>query len=80
MVSIITYARFYSQMENRANEYMVCSGAPNRTRFHAVYVCDMAVDMITACEEIRDPASGSALKIKIGKGYRYFFQAWMTMS
>ena len=58
----------YLQLENRANEYMVSSGASNRTRYHAVYVCDMAVDMVTACEDIRDPASGNEIKIKIGKG------------
>ena len=46
----------------------MCSGAPNRTNYHAVYVCDMAVDMIAACEEIRDPVSGGGIKLKIGKG------------
>jgi len=56
-----------NKIDCRNNEFMVCCGAPVPTKYHAVYVCDLAVDMMAACAQIPDPSNGGApLKVKIG--------------
>lgn len=38
--------------------YMVVSGAPNKDPNHAERICDMAMDMVDASREIKDPSGG----------------------
>ena len=33
---------------------MVVSGAPDRTKYHAIHICDMALDMVEAKAGLRD--------------------------
>lgn len=45
---------------------MVVSGAPEKDINHAEKVCDMALDMIEAITDLKDPSTGSHLKIRVG--------------
>ena len=43
------------------------SGAPIQTQFHAVYMAEMAFDMVEAMRNLRDPADGNvSLRIRVG--------------
>ena len=48
---------------------MVVSGAPIITKFHAVYISDMAFDMVAAMQDMEDPSQGpgSNMRIRVGK-------------
>ncbi len=48
---------------------MAVCGAPVQTRYHAIYVCDLAVDLLQEVEQVVDPADGprSNIKIKVGE-------------
>ena len=48
---------------------MVVSGAPDRTKYHAIHICDMALDMVEAMTGLRDPSSKGNMKIRVGKIY-----------
>ena len=48
---------------------MVVSGAPDRTKYHAIHICDMALDMVEAMTGLRDPSSKGNMKIRVGKTY-----------
>lgn len=45
---------------------MVVSGAPDKTRYHALHICDMALDMLDAMGELRDPSTDGHMKIRVG--------------
>ena len=52
---------------------MVVSGAPVKTKFHAVYVTDMSLDMIEAIKRVPDPSKpGNSLRIRLGKIIQQF--------
>ena len=43
------------------------SGAPIQTQFHAVYMAEMAFDMVDAMRNLRDPADENvSLRIRVG--------------
>lgn len=42
------------------------SGAPEKDQNHAEKVCDMALDMIEAITDLKDPSTGQHLKIRVG--------------
>lgn len=42
------------------------SGAPEKEQNHAEKVCDMALDMIEAITDLKDPSTGQHLKIRVG--------------
>ena len=43
------------------------SGAPIQTQFHAVYMAEMAFDMVAAMRDLRDPADENvSLRIRVG--------------
>jgi Adenylate and Guanylate cyclase catalytic domain len=44
----------------------VVSGAPLKEQSHAEKVCDMALDMIEAITDLKDPSTGQHLKIRVG--------------
>lgn len=45
---------------------MVVSGAPEKDQNHAEKVCDMALDMVDAITDLKDPSTGSHLQIRVG--------------
>lgn len=55
-----------SQVETIGDAYMVVSGAPEKEINHAEKVCDMALDMVEAITDLKDPSTGSHLQIRVG--------------
>lgn len=54
-------------METIGDAYMVVSGVPERSHYHAEHVADLALDMISAMPTLCDPSKASQhLKIRIG--------------
>lgn len=45
---------------------MVVSGAPEKDFNHAEKVCDMALDMVEAITDLKDPSTGTHLRIRVG--------------
>ena len=55
-------------METIGDAYMVVSGVPERSKYHAEHVADLALDMISAMPKLIDPSkSFPHLKIRIGR-------------
>nr|CAD7456517.1 unnamed protein product [Timema tahoe] len=54
------------EVETIGDAYMVVSGAPEKEQSHAEKVCDMALDMVEAITDLKDPSTGSHLKIRVG--------------
>ena len=55
-------------METIGDAYMVVSGVPERSMYHAEHVSDLALDMIAAMPTLIDPSKSSQhLKIRIGE-------------
>lgn len=55
------------KVETIGDAYMVVSGVPERSKYHAEHVADLALDMISAMPTLVDPsASFPHLKIRIG--------------
>lgn len=57
---------FIKQVETIGDAYMVVSGAPEKDFNHAEKVCDMALDMVEAITDLKDPSTGSHLRIRVG--------------
>lgn len=49
------------QVETIGDAYMVVSGAPQTESNHAEKVCDMALDMVEAITDLKDPSTGLSL-------------------
>ena len=45
---------------------MIVSGVPDRIPNHASEILEMAIDMLVLINTIRDPVSGSPMRIRIG--------------
>ncbi|CAH2096942.1 unnamed protein product [Euphydryas editha] len=54
------------KVETIGDAYMVVSGAPEKEDNHAEKVCDMALDMVEAITDLKDPSTGSHLSIRVG--------------
>ncbi|KAI5703102.1 hypothetical protein M8J75_007681 [Diaphorina citri] len=54
------------KVETIGDAYMVVSGAPEREHNHAEKVCDMALDMVDAITDLKDPSTGAHLQIRVG--------------
>ncbi|XP_049836050.1 soluble guanylate cyclase 88E [Schistocerca gregaria] len=54
------------KVETIGDAYMVVSGAPEKEKNHAEKVCDMALDMVEAITDLKDPSTGSHLQIRVG--------------
>ncbi|XP_041985381.1 soluble guanylate cyclase 88E isoform X2 [Aricia agestis] len=54
------------KVETIGDAYMVVSGAPEKEDNHAEKVCDMALDMVDAIKDLKDPSTGSHLSIRVG--------------
>jgi len=56
----------FLQVETIGDAYMVVSGAPEKTKYHALHICDMAIDMLEAMGTLRDPSTDGNMKIRVG--------------
>ncbi|GFO01294.1 soluble guanylate cyclase 88e [Plakobranchus ocellatus] len=54
------------KVETIGDAYMAVSGAPTVTRFHALHMCDMALDMRESMSALVNPANNESMKIRIG--------------
>uniref|UniRef100_A0AAR5PZ29 guanylate cyclase n=3 Tax=Dendroctonus ponderosae TaxID=77166 RepID=A0AAR5PZ29_DENPD len=54
------------KVETIGDAYMVVSGAPAKEGNHAERVCDMALDMVEAITDLKDPSTGQHLRIRVG--------------
>ncbi|KAF4526892.1 hypothetical protein B566_EDAN014514, partial [Ephemera danica] len=54
------------KVETIGDAYMVVSGAPEKDVKHAEKVCDMALDMVDAITDLKDPSTGTHLQIRVG--------------
>ncbi|KAL5273594.1 hypothetical protein ACFFRR_000382 [Megaselia abdita] len=54
------------KVETIGDAYMVVSGAPEKDTDHAEKVCDMALDMVDAITDLKDPSTGQHLRIRVG--------------
>lgn len=54
------------QVETIGDAYMVVAGAPEVCNDHSARILDMALDMVDALADLRDPSTGGSMKIRIG--------------
>lgn len=54
------------QVETIRDAYMVVAGVPNKTTFHAHHICDMALDMLSSIDHLKDPSTGDNIQIRVG--------------
>ncbi|KAH8369466.1 hypothetical protein KR009_011687 [Drosophila setifemur] len=54
------------KVETIGDAYMVVAGAPDKDANHAERVCDMALDMVDAITDLKDPSTGQHLRIRVG--------------
>lgn len=45
---------------------MVVAGAPEKTKYHAHNICDMALDMVRSIDHLKDPSNGNNIHIRVG--------------
>lgn len=57
-------------METIRDAYMVVAGVPNKTTFHAHHICDMALDMLSSIDHLKDPSTGDNIQIRVGESAR----------
>lgn len=56
-----------TQVETIRDAYMVVAGVPNKTTFHAHHICDMALDMLSSIDHLKDPSTGDNIQIRVGE-------------
>ncbi|XP_072367934.1 soluble guanylate cyclase 88E-like isoform X12 [Scyliorhinus torazame] len=54
------------QVETIGDAYMVVAGVPEKTKYHAHNICDMALDMVRSIGHLKDPSTGSNIQIRVG--------------
>lgn len=57
---------FLFQVETIGDAYMVVAGAPEKTKYHAHNICDMALDMVRSIDHLKDPSNGNNIQIRVG--------------
>ena len=56
----------FLQVETIGDAYMVVAGAPEKTKYHAHNICDMALDMVRSIDHLKDPSNGNNIQIRVG--------------
>lgn len=64
--STISALSDFSQVETIGDAYMVVAGAPEKTKYHAHNICDMALDMVRSIDHLKDPSNGNNIQIRVG--------------
>ena len=59
-----------AQVETIGDAYMVVAGAPEKTKYHAHNICDMALDMVRSIDHLKDPSNGNNIQIRVGERVR----------
>jgi len=59
------------QVETIRDAYMVVAGVPNKTTFHAHHICDMALDMLSSIDHLKDPSTGDNIQIRVGEPWLF---------
>uniref|UniRef100_A0A3Q3VPL0 guanylate cyclase n=1 Tax=Mola mola TaxID=94237 RepID=A0A3Q3VPL0_MOLML len=54
------------KVETIGDAYMVVAGAPEKTKYHAHNICDMALDMVRSIDHLKDPSNGNNIQIRVG--------------
>ncbi|XP_072105394.1 LOW QUALITY PROTEIN: soluble guanylate cyclase 88E-like [Mobula birostris] len=54
------------KVETIGDAYMVVAGVPEKTKFHAHNICDMALDMVRSIDHLKDPSTGNNIQIRVG--------------
>ncbi|XP_032891100.1 soluble guanylate cyclase 88E-like [Amblyraja radiata] len=54
------------KVETIGDAYMVVAGVPEKTKFHAHNICDMALDMVRSMDHLKEPSTGNNIKIRVG--------------
>uniref|UniRef100_A0A8D3BPQ9 guanylate cyclase n=1 Tax=Scophthalmus maximus TaxID=52904 RepID=A0A8D3BPQ9_SCOMX len=54
------------KVETIGDAYMVVAGTPEKTKYHAHNICDMALDMVRSIDHLKDPSNGNNIQIRIG--------------
>ncbi|KAJ3587425.1 hypothetical protein NHX12_011022 [Muraenolepis orangiensis] len=54
------------RVETIGDAYMVVAGTPEKTKYHAHNICDMALDMVRSIDNLKDPSNGNNIQIRIG--------------
>ncbi|RXG51002.1 Soluble guanylate cyclase 88E, partial [Armadillidium vulgare] len=54
------------KVETIGDAYMVVAGAPERREKHGEMVCNMALDMVEAITDLKDPSTDNHIKIRVG--------------
>ncbi|XP_072367925.1 soluble guanylate cyclase 88E-like isoform X4 [Scyliorhinus torazame] len=54
------------KVETIGDAYMVVAGVPEKTKYHAHNICDMALDMVRSIGHLKDPSTGSNIQIRVG--------------
>jgi class 3 adenylate cyclase len=52
------------QAETIGDAYMVVAGPPEVCDDHSARILDMALDMVNALTDLRDPSTGGSMKIR----------------
>ncbi|XP_066524863.1 soluble guanylate cyclase 88E-like [Hoplias malabaricus] len=54
------------KVETIGDAYMVVAGAPEKTKYHAHNISDMALDMVRSIDHLKDPSNGNNIQIRVG--------------
>ncbi|THD27987.1 Guanylate cyclase soluble subunit beta [Fasciola hepatica] len=56
------------KVETIGDAYMIASGCPVRTKFHAPFIAEMALDMVSGVQEVKDNSKDppESLRIRVG--------------
>ena len=55
------------KVETIGDAYMAVAGAPTPSEYHALNMCNMALDMLLAMSNLKDPSSQDSMRIRVGE-------------
>ena len=71
---------FLAKVETIGDAYMIASGCPTRTKYHAPFIAEMALDMVTSVQLVKDESKDppESLRIRVGE-FAYFLPIFTTL-